>query len=165
MTVLLVYLPFSLVLVTLQATFFERISLAGGHADLVLISLVLFALWVGRPQATVAAIVVAPFYDLMSGLPVGTSILPFLVVVYLAGMGERTLFGARFGWPLILTFMATFVAGLITVVELALFGFTVAWDQTILRVIVPSALLNAICILPLYLAIESLRQPRLPATR
>ncbi len=161
MTVLLVYLPISLVLVAVQSTLFERISLAGGHADLVLISLVLFTLLVGRPQAIVAVLVVAPFYDLMSGLPVGTSVLPFLAAVYLSGMGERTLFGARFGWPLILTFIATIVAGLITVIELALFGHTVVWDQTILRVIVPSALLNAICMVPLYLAAEALSHRRL----
>lgn len=165
MTVLLVYLPISLVLVAFQATVFDRIHLAGGRADLVLISLVLFTLLVGRPQAIVAAVVVAPFYDLMSGLPVGTSVLPFLVAVYLAGMGERTLFGARFGWPIFLTFFATLVVGLITVAELALFGHPIAWDQTFLRVIVPSAVLNAICILPLYLAAEGLRQRRVPVAR
>ncbi len=165
MTVLLVYLPFSLVLVAVQTTLFGRIGLAGGRADLVLLSLILFTLLAGRRQATVAAVVVAPFYDLMSGLPVGTSVLPFLVAVYLAGMGERTLFGARFGWPILLTFIAAVVAGLITVAEMAIFGHTVAWDQTILRVIVPGALLNAVCILPLYLAAESLRQRRLPVSR
>lgn len=165
MTVLLVYLPFSLVLVAVQTTLFGRIGLAGGRADLVLLSLILFTLLAGRPQATVAAVVVAPFYDLMSGLPVGTSVLPFLVAVYLAGMGERTLFGARFGWPIVLTFIAAVVAGLITVAEMAIFGHTVAWDQTILRVIVPGALLNAVCILPLYLAAESLRQRRVPVSR
>lgn len=165
MSVLLIYLPLSFVLVALQATLFGRIRLAGGQVDLVLISLVLFTLLVGRPQATIAAIVVAPLYDLMSGLPVGTSVLPFLVAVYLAGMSGRTLFGARFGWPILLTFIATVVAGLITIVELALFGHTVAWDQVFLRVILPSALLNAVCILPLYLAAESLRQGRARAAR
>ena len=54
--------------------------------------------------------------------------------------------------------MATLIAGLITLVELALFGSNPVWDQTFLRVALPSALLNALCMLPLYLAAEALRE-------
>lgn len=163
MTSLLLFLPFGLVLVALQTSIVERITLWGGHPDLVLVAMALFTVQAGRQRALFPALLVAPFYDAIAGLPIGASILPLTTVVYLTGMGERTIFGARLGWPLLMAFLATLAAGLIILVELNLLGWGLRWGETILRVTLPSALLNAALILVLYFAFEflqTLRQSR-----
>ena len=160
MSALLVILPLALVLVAVQATLMQPFSLAGGHPDIVLVGLALLAIQFGRESTIIPALIIAPFYDAASGFPIGTSILPFAAVVYLAGIGERTLFGARLGWPMFLAFIATIVAGLITAAELALMGWTLPWTATVLRVVLPSALLNAVLMLLMYLPTEYLRERR-----
>lgn len=152
--------PLALMLVAVQATLVERLNLAGGHPDLILVTIVLLTMAGGRQAALLPALVLAPLFDALAGLPLGASIIPLLSVVYLAGLGERALFGAHLGWPIFITLAATIVAGLITLVELAIFGWEIAWTDTIIRVLLPSAALNALLVLVLYLPIEYLRESR-----
>lgn len=160
MTVVLVFLPLALILVGLQTTLIGHFHLFGGHADLVLVGVVLLTIVAGRRSGLILAGVVAPLYDMAAGLPVGVTVLPLVVTVLLAGGGERTLFGAQLGWPVFLTFGATLVAGGITLLELSLLGWPIAWGDTLLRVTVPGALLNAGLMLVLYLPVEWLRERR-----
>ncbi len=158
MAVLLVFLPLALLLVSLQATIVGHVRLFGSHADLVLVGVALLAIVAGRRSGFLLAGVAAPLYDMLAGLPVGVSLLPLLLTAYLAGSGERTLFGARLGWPLFLAFGATLMAGGLTLFELALWGRPVAWGDTLLRVALPGAFLNTLLMLVLYLPAEWLRE-------
>ena len=97
--------------------------------------------------------------DILS-FPLGTSVLPLLSVVFFAGLGMRSLFGARLGWPIFIAIVTTIVAGLITLGELAIFGWTIPWSDTILRVVLPSAILNAALVLILYAPIEFVQDRR-----
>jgi len=160
MTAVLVFLPLALILVSLQATIIGHARLFGGHADLVLVGVALLAIVTGRRSGFLLAGVAAPLYDMLAGLPVGVSLLPLLITAYLAGSGERTLFGARLGWPLFLAFGATLVAGGLTLFQLALLGRPVAWGDTLLRVALPGAFLNTLLMLALYLPAEWLRDHR-----
>ncbi len=160
LSTLLLFLPIALVVVAVQATLIERMDVAGIHPDLVLVSILLLTMISGRRTAAFAAIIVAPFYDALSGMPLGTSILPLLSVVFLAGIGERSLFGARLGWPVIVAVLATVLAGLITMAELNLMGWLMQWSDMILRVLFPTAVINALLVLILYVPAEYLRDRR-----
>ena len=160
MSSLLIIIPVALVLVTLQATVVERFTIAGVPPDLILVSILLLTMISGRAAATLAVIIIAPISDAISGLPLGTSILPLLTVVYLAGFGESSLFGTRLGWPVVVAIAGTILAGLITLFELSLLGWNIQWSDTFLRILLPSVVLNAVLVFLLYIPTDYLRERR-----
>ncbi len=153
-------LPTAVLLVALQATVMTHISLLGGHPDLVLVSLVLWTAWAGREAAVLPLLLMAFLADALAGLPMGASVLPLLAVIYLAGIGERSLFGGQLGWPLIVSFLATLLAGLILFIELTLLGWQIAWLPTFSRQILPAALLNSALAFAIYVPLSAWRQRR-----
>jgi len=158
---LFLLLPLALGLAAVQAAWIGRISLWGGRADLVLVGLLLLATQTGRARASLLALIVAPFADSAAGLPLGASILPLLAAIYLTGLGERVLFGFRLGWPILVTLIATLLAGTITLAQLQLLGWPVAWGDRLLHSLLPSALLNGMLMLALFLLLNLLGRRRL----
>jgi rod shape-determining protein MreD len=157
---LIVFIPLAFLLVAFQASVLSQITLAGGHLDLVLILLVLLTLYGSFELAIIAAIVVAPLIDALSGMPLGVSIIPLTSVILVAYWGGKTIFGARLGWPVIVVFVGTLLAGLITAAELALLGWDLPWNDLILRTLIPSAFLNTLAALAIYLPILILSERR-----
>jgi len=158
---LFLLLPLALGLAAVQATWIGRISLWGGRADLVLVGLLLLATQTGRERAWVLALIIAPFVDSAAGLPLGASILPLLAAIYLTGLGERVLFGFRLGWPILIALIATLLAGAITLLELQLLGWEISGGERLLYTLLPSALLNALLMLALFLLLNLLGRRRL----
>ena len=140
-------------MVAFQASVLSQFTLAGGHLDILLISLVLLTLYGSLELALLGAIVMAPLIDALSGMPLGVSIIPMTSVVLMAYWGGKTIFGARLGWPVIVIFVGTLLAGLITIAELMILGGEMPWNDMILRTLFPSAILNAIAGLAIYLPI------------
>jgi len=140
-------------MVAFQASVLSQFTLAGGHLDILLISLVLLTLYGSLELALLGAIVMAPLIDALSGMPLGVSIIPMTSVVLMAYWGGKTIFGARLGWPVIVIFVGTLLAGLITIAELMILGWEMPWNDMILRTLFPSAILNAIAGLAIYLPI------------
>lgn len=160
MSALLLFLPLAVLLVAFQATIVDRFDVAGGRPDLILVSIILLTMLSGRKAAAIAALIVALLYDSISGIPLGVTIIPLLVAVYLAGIGAKSLFGARLGWPILVALLATLAAGAITLVELSLLGYQVQWTEALLRVLMPTAFLNALLIALLHLPVEYFRGHR-----
>ncbi|RME84254.1 MAG: rod shape-determining protein MreD [Caldilineae bacterium] len=160
MSSLFLFLPIALVVVTLQATVMHHLSLGSARPDLIIISLVLWTMSTGRDRALLPAILMAPLFDAVAGLPLGVSVVPLLIVVLIASIGERTLFGARLGWPIFAAFTASLAAGAITLLELRLLGWRTPWTDLILRILVPSALLNAFLVFLIFIPVEYLRSRR-----
>lgn len=158
MSVLLLTLPLAVVLATAQATVGHRLHIAGGHPDLILMALVLWTLFGDQRSALWLAVLAAPIFDALAGLPLGVSILPFMAIVLLAGGSERALFSVRWGWPVVLVFMASLASGVITLAELTILGQDPAWADVVIRVMAPSAVINAALFAMLYLPIELLRE-------
>ena len=154
MSTILLLLPVAFVLVVFQATVMSRFSVAGVHPDLILVSIILLTLISGRASAFVFAVILALFSDAISGLPLGISVIPYLIVVFLASQGERVLFGARLGWPVIVTTLATLAAGLITLLELNAIGWDIQWTDTLLRVLGPTVIVNTVLMFLLYVPVE-----------
>ncbi|NOZ48910.1 MAG: rod shape-determining protein MreD [Chloroflexi bacterium] len=152
--------PVAMIVVAVQSTVMQHITFLSGRPDLVLVSLVIWTAWAGREAALLPLLVMAPLSDALVGLPIGASVLPLLAVVYLAGFGERTLFGGQLGWPLIVSLVATLLAALILFLELTLLGWDIAWVPTLLRAILPSAFLNSLLTFVLYVPGAAWRQRR-----
>ncbi len=159
-SVILLLIPLALLLAALQATLAGRVHLLGGQPHILLIALVLLVMAAGRQAALLPALIAAPILDSLAGLPLGASVAPMLAVVYLAGLGERTLFSVRFTWPVFITFVATLAADAILLLELTLLGHDIAWADALLRISAPGAALNALIVFALYLPMESWRASR-----
>lgn len=141
----------------------SRVSVAGAHPDLVLVSIVLLTLIGGQGSAYAYAVILALLADAISGLPLGVSVVPYLIVVLLTSQGERILFGARLGWPVIATALATLMAGLITLFELNIIGWDIQWTDILLRVLSPTIIVNTLLMFLLYVPVEYMRGRRKPS--
>jgi len=150
---LLFLIPLALVLVAFQASVLNQLTLAGGHLDLITISLVMLAVYGSFELALLAALIVAPLVDALAGMPLGVSIIPMLSVIMLAHWSSKTIFGARLGWPVVVIFIGSLMSGLITMAELSLLGWQLPWNELILRSLLPSTFLNAVAAIVIYLPI------------
>ncbi len=154
MSTIILLLPTAFVLVAFQAAIMNRISIVGVHPDLIIISIILLTLISGQTSAFIFAVILALLSDAISGLPLGISVIPYLVVVLLASQGERILFGARLGWPVIVTALATLAVGVITLIELSAIGWDIQWTDTLLRVLGPTVIVNTALMFLLYVPVE-----------
>lgn len=153
MLYLLLFIPLALLLVAFQSSVLNQLTLAGGHLDILIIFLVLLTLYGSLEVALLAGVLIAPLIDALSGMPLGVSVIPMLSVILLAHWGGKTIFGARLGWPVIVIFLGTLLAGLITIVELTILGWSLPWNDLIVRSLLPTAFLNAIAALAIYIPI------------
>jgi LytS/YehU family sensor histidine kinase len=67
-----------------------------------------------------------------------------IAVGFLAGLGETTVFRARIALPMIVMFLATIVYELLFLLIVRISGQSVAWLDSVLRLVIPSAILNAV---------------------
>jgi len=163
MSTILLLLPLAFVLVAFQATVMSRLNVGGAQPDLIIVSIILLTIVSGQNSAVIFAVILALLSDAISGLPLGVSIIPYLVVVFLAIGGERTLFGARLGWPILITAVATVAVGLITLIELNVIGWEIQWTDTLLRVLGPAVIVNSTLMFVLYVPVEYARGRRKPS--
>lgn len=146
----LLALPLSIVFVAFQSTVLNTITIAGGHPDLITVSLVLLAIYANYDFALVVAIITGPLMDSVSGLPLGVSIIPLVTVVLLARGWGRAIFGSRLGWPILVIFIGILVSGFLTMIELNVVGWRISWQIFFLDTLFPTAFLNALLALAFY---------------
>jgi len=133
-----------------QATLVARVAIWGVFPDLPLLLVVSWGLLRGSRQGLLWGFVAGIFVDVFSGAPFGAATLPLMAVGFLAGLGETVVFR-----NVLLLMLAMFLA---TVVYDVLFllmvqmsggpareaGRSVEWSGSLVRVIGPSAVLNAL---------------------
>ena len=163
MSSILVLLPLAFVLIAFQATVMSRLNVGGVQPDLIIVSIILLTIVSGRTSAMIFAVILALLSDAISGLPLGISVIPYLVIVFLASGGERTLFGVGLGWPVLVTALATVVVGAITLLELSAIGWEIPWTDTLLRVLAPAVIVNTILMFLLYVPVEYVMGRRKPS--
>ncbi len=156
----LIFIPIAVLLVAFQAAVLNPLTVAGGHLDILLISLVLLTLYGSLELALIGVVIMAPLVDALAGMPLGISILPMTSMVLLAYWGGKTIFGTRLGWPILVVFAGTFLAGAITLAELAIIGWDMPWNELIVRTLIPTAILNTIGITAIYLPITLFNEHR-----
>lgn len=149
MTVYLL-VPFLVVVGLLQSTLIPRFAIWGVFPDLPLLLVVSWGLLRGSRQGLLWGFVAGLVVDLFSGAPFGAATVPLMVVGFMAGLGENVVF--RNLLLLLLTiFLATVVYDLfflfmvqISASPLPGTGHAVEWSGGLVRVIGPSAILNAV---------------------
>jgi rod shape-determining protein MreD len=133
-----------------QATLLPRLRFFGASPNLVLIVLLSWSLLRGPSEAVAYAFLAGIVFDLISGLPLGTTSLALMLVCALAVLGEGPFFQGHVFLPMTAVAIATAIYAWFTLLVLQFHGAPVDWAGTTVRVIVPELLLNVVVISMVY---------------
>ncbi len=135
-------IPFLTLLAIFQGTAAPQIRIASGYPDLLLVSILSWELIQGRGDGYVWAFVGGIVVDLISGGPLGASVLGYLAVAFIAERIGGGLFRDRFALPLVTAFVGTFAFHGVYLIVLRMFGWTIDPLDALFRVMLPAALIN-----------------------
>ena len=144
------------VLSLLQTTLMPRITLLGVHPDLMLMAITSWSLLRGSQEGMLWALIGGVTTDLFSGGPFGVTTLSLLVVGFLSGLGEKTVFRFDLLIPILVTPLATLVYDAALLALLSALGWPSQWGVNFLQVILPSVLVNTLGMPLVYLLLRTL---------
>ncbi len=155
-----IYLTLAILLtaVLLQSTVMPRVVMWGVHPDLVLIVVTVWSLLRGAEEGMLWALLGGIGLDLMSGAQFGVHTLALLLVSFVSGLGERTLFRSELLMPLLVIPLATLMYELMLMGLLALTGWPSPWGAGIARVVLPCMGANTLVMLPVYILLRWLHR-------
>lgn len=132
----------------IQITLLPQIPIFGCKPDLALVLVVAWALLAPVGDAAIWGFIIGIFLDLASGLPFGVHTIALTTLGWLIGWGQATFFRGNLLAPPIAIVLATLIYNIIVLGILALFAWQIHWGNYLLRITLPSAILNAL-VLPL----------------
>lgn len=121
-----------------------HLTIMGVKPDLVLLMVISWSLLRGAQEGVIWALVGGMGLDLLSGAPFGTSTVPLVIISLLAGLGELSVFRTRIALPLIATLIATLAYDLFFLLLLYAEGRSIAWTDSLTKVVLPSTLFNVL---------------------
>ena len=127
----------------IQSVLLSRVNIWGARPDLMFLVVLSWAIVRGVDEGLVWGFIGGLIVDLLSGGPLGVSMLALLVVVVLVGQPWGRGVGSSVVRLLLLVFFCVIVYHLVMLIILAWTGHTVGWTWAVSRVALPSALLNA----------------------
>jgi rod shape-determining protein MreD len=160
---LLIGIPLLAVEAVVQSAVLARLSLFGGTINLVLLTVLCWNLLAERADGLGWAFAGGLFADVLSGGPMGASVIGLLAVGYVAGLTEGRLWRTHFLLPLASALLATIAFHLIYLAILALTGYPVNLADQLAFITFPTVVLNLLCVLPLYWLIRRLHDWVRPA--
>ena len=153
MTIYLV-LPLLAIVAILQTTLLPSLAIWSVFANLPLLIVVSWGLLRGPREGALWGFLAGLMVDLLSGAPFGAATMSLIAVGFLAGLGETTVFRARIALPMIVMFLATIVYELLFLLIVRISGQGVVWLDSIFRLVMPSAVLNAVLTPVVFLAMS-----------
>lgn len=104
----------------------------------------------GVPSGLVWGFIAGVTLDLMSGAPFGAATLSLMAICLLAKLGETSVHRGQLLLLLVAGVAATLVQGLVFLLVVRALGHEVAWLDSIVRVMLPTAAMNAILLPAVY---------------
>ena len=135
--------PLLVVVAVLQATVVTHLTVWGVFADLPLLIVVSWSLLRGSRDGVIWGFVAGVSVDVLSGAPFGAATLSLMAAGFLGGLARRSVYAAHFVFPIVIVFLATFLYNAIFLLIVWISGEAVIWLDSLLRIILPLALLNA----------------------
>ncbi len=136
--------PFLALAAIVQTAWLPLLSVFGYKVDLALVLVVLWGLVGPIGQAAQWGFIVGIFLDLTSGLPFGLHTLALTVIGFLVGWSQTTFFRGNIITPPATLMAATLSYNVLILAFLSLFGWRIVWQDYLLRVTLPTAILNAV---------------------
>lgn len=136
--------PFLVVVVILQATVVPRLAVWGVFADLPVLLVVSWGLLRGPREGILWGFIAGVAIDILSGAPFGAATLPLMLVGFLSGLGKNSAFTAHIVFPVAIMFLATVLYNVCFLLIVWISGQPVVWLDSFVRIVLPSAVLNAV---------------------
>jgi rod shape-determining protein MreD len=130
--------------VVFQATAMPHLTILGVKPDLVLLMVISWSLLRGAKEGLIWALVGGIGLDLLSGASFGTSIVPLVILGLMASLGELSVFRTRMALPLVAILIASLVYNLFFLLLLYTEGRSIAWADSLTKVVLPSTLFNVL---------------------
>ncbi len=121
-----------------------HLTIMGVKPNLVLLMVISWSLLRGAKEGVIWALVGGMGLDLLSGAPFGTSTVALAALSLLAGLGELSVFRTHIALPLIATLIATLSYDLLFLLLLYARGCSIAWIDSLIKVVLPSTLFNVL---------------------
>lgn len=142
--------PIFAILTILQSVIVSRFPLLNGTPDLVLLTLIAWALQKRVRTAWYWCAIGGGMISYVSALPFGVPLGGYLLVVGMAQLLRRRIWQVPILVMLVTTFLGTLVTQLISLVASQLVGASISLWEAINLVILPSMLLNLLFSIPIY---------------
>jgi rod shape-determining protein MreD len=131
-------------IVIIQATATPHLTIMGAKPELVLLMVISWSLLRGAKEGMIWALIGGMGLDLLSGMPFGTSTAALVALSLLAGVGELSVFRTHITLPLIAALIATLAYDLFFLLLLHTQGCSIAWADSLIKVVLPSILFNVL---------------------
>ncbi len=148
----------------LQASVVPQIRILGGGPDLVFLVVLSWSIHARLEESVLWAFVGGIMQNLLSALPLGTSSLGMILVVFAIDAVRRQVY--RIGIPLLaaLVIAGTLVQQIVVMLVLSLTGFQARWLENLSYVVIPTTAYNLLMVWPIYWGVRRV-QRRLAANR
>jgi rod shape-determining protein MreD len=143
-------IPLLLAAAILQTSVVPHLAVWGVFPDLPLLIVVSWGLVRGAQEGIVWGFIAGVAVDLLSGAPFGAATLSLMVVGLISGLASSTVVRAQLILPPVTVFAATMVYDMIFLSVVQVAGQSVDWGGTFVRIVLPSALLNAVLTPPFF---------------
>jgi rod shape-determining protein MreD len=154
--------PMLALVAILQVAWLPLIPIFGFKIDLALAVVVSWGLIGPVGQAAQWGFIVGIFLDLASGLPFGIHMLTLTAIGLLIGLGQTTFFRGNLIAPPLLMFAAVFFDHILILAILSLFNWQIEWSDYLLRVTLPTSILNMFIAPLVYLPLQFLQRRLYP---
>lgn len=134
----------------MQTSLMPRFAIWGVHPDLMLIVVVSWALSRGYREGLGWALIGGLVLDLLSSAPFGAFTVSLLATSLLVGSMQSFFFGMGIFLPIVAATTSTFVYDIVILAFLQALGHPTVWGSSIGQVILPSAVLNTLFMIPVY---------------
>ena len=148
MVTIYLVVPVLVVIALVQATVMPHVAVWGIFPDLPVLLVSSWGLLRGQGEGAVWGFIAGAALDLLSGAPFGAATLALIAVGATAGLAKGSALQAHVALPLLTVFLASILYDLVFLFVLRVAGDTVVWVDSFVRIILPSAVLNAVLIPP-----------------
>ena len=153
---ILLAVPVLSILLILQMSIVGQMPLLQGNVDLLLLTVIAWALQKRVQTAWHWGIIAGLFVSFASGLPPGVWLLGYLLAVLLAILLRQRVWQVPLLAMLVATFFGTMIVHFLSYVALRISGTPLPFFRTMNLITLPSALLNLLLSVPVYVLVGDL---------
>ncbi|HAW60303.1 MAG TPA: rod shape-determining protein MreD [Actinobacteria bacterium] len=134
----------------LQTTLVPHLKIFGAQPDLILVVVAVYAFIHGSAGGSIGGFFGGLLQDMVLIRNMGFNALCKTIVGYLAGLVERTVFAESILLPMVAIFIASLIHETIYLSFSIFLGEAISLDLSLWRIVIPSAIYNAILALLIY---------------
>jgi cell shape-determining protein MreD len=151
---ILISFPVVILLMMLQTTFARQISLLNGSVDLLLVWIAAWALLSKDNSAWIWAIIAGLAFGFISAAPWYSSVTAYLAVVIMAKLIKSKIWQSPLLSMFVITILGSIILYLLTFLGLLIQGINYPWQDTLVRIIIPSIFLNLFMAIPIHAIVK-----------